>query len=918
MSESESDLFESAEESLEEDEEENKRKKSGKSKSIRNVEIEEPAVQEDSIRTSHQEREKDSTRDSVTYRKRPEKVKQLPKNLKTAVTSQLSLSKTDVIAPDNFFQDITTNLSKNINKSLNTIQQTSSNVKDLIMSSLPVPGANENEVFCYDEATLVSPKVESENPLNKTLSQLSLSDVIHTVLSENLGKVDGNEIENKGQQLTSNIVEKEIVKPKDENKALTCDEDYEVVKNKTVSCEQKEKLNLPETSEFLDVGNDSNQQEKGTDIKAIETNVSAENISESINTFYILEENGSFSDISGNKIESKKPFKDSSNSVHSIMEKKSYIFLDESDNSVPPEKLVCDFQSKEINKLKFSNLKPVQSLVGFEKIQCLDKVVDNCPGEYKDFESENTELYVSLKECAGVTETSISASPPNKNNVLIPTELSQQIYDNLPKNNINDNTQQLNIDTNLGLDDINWNNPVNDFVLNKADDSSAKEIEKDLEDFSFPTERQKKVCEDSNANEMSLQNEIIDENNLKNICNDQYVSMNLNEQETIDAKEGWDDFDFSDSQSDNSEMNVSLSPNKNGSWVNQNKDSESSSNNLPLINLNADKTNKSKASLKNEKSDSHEVEVLKEPSLSLSTLEREKIKQKMTEAKPVKLKKKELSNETIAVKQPESLGVVASEKISEQNQEGTDDDWNWNNWGEEEESNENSNNNEKKETPEISEKLGPEIWSGWDTFGQKQDQKASKWGSWGVNMLLDKATAVTQGISNVLEAGLGAPDPETLARMEKMEENKQENQNLENTHGINDTNSLSDVNLFSTFGITDLVAGVTSKLVEKSKFQEIGSKVISGGLDTLESFGKKTMEVLQEGDPGLRNKRALLLGGNKPVLSQVLKEARDKAEKEIKEVEEKELERKCNFERLFDDFQGILLAKNSNHFISKD
>jgi len=38
-------------------------------------------------------------------------------------------------------------------------------------------------------------------------------------------------------------------------------------------------------------------------------------------------------------------------------------------------------------------------------------------------------------------------------------------------------------------------------------------------------------------------------------------------------------------------------------------------------------------------------------------------------------------------------------------------------------------------------------------------------------------------------------------------------------------------------------------------------------LDTLETIGKKTMEVLQEGDPGLKKKRALFSG--KPVLSQV-------------------------------------------------
>ena len=93
-----------------------------------------------------------------------------------------------------------------------------------------------------------------------------------------------------------------------------------------------------------------------------------------------------------------------------------------------------------------------------------------------------------------------------------------------------------------------------------------------------------------------------------------------------------------------------------------------------------------------------------------------------------------------------------------------------------------------------------------------------------------------------------------------------------------------------------------SKLVESTS-----SKVISGGLDTLETIGKKTMEVLQEGDPGLRNKRAFLLNdADKPILSQVLREAKEKADIEKKSLEEKELLRKVHLESLFDDYQGLV------------
>lgn len=58
-----------------------------------------------------------------------------------------------------------------------------------------------------------------------------------------------------------------------------------------------------------------------------------------------------------------------------------------------------------------------------------------------------------------------------------------------------------------------------------------------------------------------------------------------------------------------------------------------------------------------------------------------------------------------------------------------------------------------------------------------------------------------------------------------------------------------------------------TKIVESTS-----SKIISGGLDTLETVGKKTLEVLQEGDPGLRKKRALFFQNSEKInLSNVRK-----------------------------------------------
>lgn len=100
------------------------------------------------------------------------------------------------------------------------------------------------------------------------------------------------------------------------------------------------------------------------------------------------------------------------------------------------------------------------------------------------------------------------------------------------------------------------------------------------------------------------------------------------------------------------------------------------------------------------------------------------------------------------------------------------------------------------------------------------------------------------------------------------------------------------------------MSGVSSitKLVEST-----GTKVVAGGLDTLEAIGKKTMEVLQEGDPGLKKKISFFTNEtDTPILSKILREAKDRADAEEKTIEEKQFARKVHFESLFDDFQGLV------------
>lgn len=208
--------------------------------------------------------------------------------------------------------------------------------------------------------------------------------------------------------------------------------------------------------------------------------------------------------------------------------------------------------------------------------------------------------------------------------------------------------------------------------------------------------------------------------------------------------------------------------------------------------------------------------------------------------------------------------------------------------------------------------------------------KSNSWGwsGWGVNSLLNTATAgistitshVSQGISSVstaLETSIGAPNPEELVRKQAKEseaaaaskdataktsaQEAPEGGEEKHEEKRKEQGEVSDG--ASAFGT--LISGVShlTKFVENT-----GTKVIAGSLDTLETIGKKTMEVLQDGDPGLAKKRAMLglETGEKPVLSQLLREAKERADEEDKIKEQKREAKEVHYETLFDDFGGLV------------
>lgn len=186
-----------------------------------------------------------------------------------------------------------------------------------------------------------------------------------------------------------------------------------------------------------------------------------------------------------------------------------------------------------------------------------------------------------------------------------------------------------------------------------------------------------------------------------------------------------------------------------------------------------------------------------------------------------------------------------------------------------------------------------------------------------VSLLSTASTNVASFTSHVSSA-IGIPDPEKFAQQQQQDPDKCEtsSQNSDDSKCSSGNNSTkakpapdnkhqsshqqqppSEETLLN---LGSFVSNVTS----------ISNRVIAGGLDTLEGIGKKTMTIIQENDAGLISKRKLLgLDNQKPVLSQVLREAKEKSEeseKTMKLTQKKRYKKQLHFETLFDDYHGLV------------
>ncbi|XP_027697537.1 protein FAM114A2 isoform X1 [Vombatus ursinus] len=168
------------------------------------------------------------------------------------------------------------------------------------------------------------------------------------------------------------------------------------------------------------------------------------------------------------------------------------------------------------------------------------------------------------------------------------------------------------------------------------------------------------------------------------------------------------------------------------------------------------------------------------------------------------------------------------------------------------------------------------------------------WGNWGKSLLSSASATVAtvgQGISNVIEkaeTSLGIPSPTEISS---------EAQNTEKTNVKAGSINKEDGNT-SPMGAA---LGVFSTI--STAVQSTGKSVISGGLDALEFIGKKTMDVIAEGDPGFKKTKGLM--NQNSTLSQVLREAKDKEELRTANEVTMDTDKKAHYGLLFDEFQGL-------------
>lgn len=173
---------------------------------------------------------------------------------------------------------------------------------------------------------------------------------------------------------------------------------------------------------------------------------------------------------------------------------------------------------------------------------------------------------------------------------------------------------------------------------------------------------------------------------------------------------------------------------------------------------------------------------------------------------------------------------------------------------------------------------------------------SSSWRSWGAFSVISNASktvaSITTQVSQSIIDSINIPDPEEMAKMH-VEQKKSAGTNEDAIVSEEKSSEKSE----DTWKLDSLLSGVT----------QISSKVVSGGLDTLEGIGKKTINILQETDPNLKNKIRSMNVSSKPNLSDLLKEAKDRDD--VTPAANERPQPKVSFEHLLDEYKGLVFLE---------
>lgn len=197
------------------------------------------------------------------------------------------------------------------------------------------------------------------------------------------------------------------------------------------------------------------------------------------------------------------------------------------------------------------------------------------------------------------------------------------------------------------------------------------------------------------------------------------------------------------------------------------------------------------------------------------------------------------------------------------------------------------NQEEETQEKEVSQQKPPP-----DDPPQKVETPTSSWRSWGAFNAISNASktvaSITTQVSQSIMDSINIPEPEQMAKMQA-EESKKEVPDESSANYEKRSEKSED----SMFKLDSLISGVT----------QISSKVVSGGLDTLEGIGKKTINILHETDPTIKSKIRNI--NNKPNLSDLLKEAKERDDEVSASAKDTNL-KSVSFEYLLDEYKGLV------------